>query len=127
MTTLNTAETNKDKLVKYMVGRQLTEIYPERSKDCIKEEVVFEASGVCGNGDQDISLQIHKGEVLGIGGLVGAGRTEFSEMVFGMVPKTAGNFISKEKRLIRNLRGMQSILELDWFRRIEKRKAPFWD
>ena len=40
VTTLNTAETNKDELVKYMVGRQLTEIYPERSKDCIKEEVV---------------------------------------------------------------------------------------
>lgn len=82
-----------------MVGRQLTEIYPERSKDCIKEEVVFEASGVCGNGDQDISLQIHKGEVLGIGGLVGAGRTEFSEMVFGMVPKTAGKFYFKGKEI----------------------------
>lgn len=99
VTTLNTAETNKDELVKYMVGRQLTEIYPERSKDCIKEEVVFEASGVCGNGDQDISLQIHKGEVLGIGGLVGAGRTEFSEMIFGMVPKTAGKFYFKGKEI----------------------------
>lgn len=99
VTTLNTAETNKDELVKYMVGRQLTEIYPERSKDCIKEEVVFEAFGVCGNGDQDISLQIHKGEVLGIGGLVGAGRTEFSEMVFGMVPKTAGKFYFKGKEI----------------------------
>ena len=99
VTTLNTAETNKDELVKYMVGRQLTEIYPERSKDCIKEEVIFEASDVCGNGDQDISLQIHKGEVLGIGGLVGAGRTEFSEMVFGMVPKTAGKFYFKGKEI----------------------------
>ena len=99
VTTLNTAETNKDELVKYMVGRQLTEIYPERSKDCIKEEVVFKASGVCGNGDQDISLQIHKGEVLGIGGLVGAGRTEFSEMVFGIVPKTAGKFYFKGKEI----------------------------
>lgn len=98
VTTLNTAETNKDELVKYMVGRQLTEIYPERSKDCIKEEVVFEASGVCGNGDQDISLQIHKGEVLGIGGLVGAGRTEFSEMVFGMVPKIRRKILFQRKR-----------------------------
>ena len=41
--TMNTAETNKDELVKYMVGRQLTEIYPARKTDCIKDEVLFEA------------------------------------------------------------------------------------
>lgn len=99
VTTMNTADTNKDELVKYMVGRQLTEIYPARKPDCIKEEVMFEAVDVCGNGDKNISLKIHKGEVLGIGGLVGAGRTEFSEMVFGMKPKTSGKFLFKGKEI----------------------------
>ncbi|MDD3794684.1 MAG: sugar ABC transporter ATP-binding protein [Lachnospiraceae bacterium] len=95
VTTLNTSETNKDELVKYMVGRQLTEVYPERKKSCIRDEVIFEADNVSGNGDHDISLKMHKGEVLGLGGLVGAGRTEFAELIFGMHPKKAGKFIFK--------------------------------
>lgn len=99
VTTLNTDETDKDELVRYMVGRQLTEIYPARDSKCIKDEVVFEARNVCGNGDKNISLKIHKGEVLGLGGLVGAGRTEFAEMMFGMNVKTSGQFFYKGKEI----------------------------
>lgn len=99
VTTLNTVETNQDELVHYMVGRKLTEIYPERDPNCIKEEVVFEAQKVSGNGDKNISFKIHKGEVLGLGGLVGAGRTEFAELMFGMQPKTEGKFIFKGKEI----------------------------
>ena len=95
--TLETAETNKDELVHYMVGRKLTEIYPKRNPDCIQKEVVFEARDVCGNGDQDISFQLHRGEVLGLGGLVGAGRTELAELAFGMEPMTSGTFLVKGK------------------------------
>ena len=99
VTTLNTNETNKDELVKYMVGRQLTEVYPKRDSSCVKDEVIFEAVNVSGNGDKNISFKIHKGEVLGLGGLVGAGRTEFAELMFGMKPKTAGKFIFKGKEI----------------------------
>ena len=99
VTTLNTDETNKDELVKYMVGRQLTEVYPKRDEICVKDEVIFEAVNVSGNGDKNISFKIHRGEVLGPGGLVGAGRTEFAELMFGMRPKTAGKFIFKGKEI----------------------------
>ena len=99
VTTLNTNETNKDELVKYMVGRQLTEVYPKRDEICVKDEVIFEAVNVSGNGDKNISFKIHRGEVLGLGGLVGAGRTEFAELMFGMRPKTAGKFIFKGKEI----------------------------
>lgn len=99
VTTLNTDETNKDELVKYMVGRQLTEVYPKRDEVCVKDEVIFEAVNVSGNGDKNISFKIHRGEVLGLGGLVGAGRTEFAELMFGMRPKTAGKFIFKGKEI----------------------------
>ena len=99
VTTLNTDETNKDELVKYMVGRQLTEVYPKRDEICVKDEVIFEAVNVSGNGDKNISFKIHRGEVLGIGGLVGAGRTEFAELMFGMRQKTAGKFIFKGKEI----------------------------
>lgn len=99
VTTLNTAETNEDELVKYMVGRELTEIYPTRKADSIKDEVLFEAVNVSGNGDKNISFKIHKGEVLGFGGLVGAGRTEMAELMFGMKPKTSGKFLYKGKEI----------------------------
>lgn len=99
VTTLNTAETNKDELVHYMVGRKLTEIYPARNPECIKKEIVFEAVDVCGNGDRDISFRIHRGEVLGLGGLVGAGRTEFAELIFGMGNKESGKFLFKGKEI----------------------------
>lgn len=99
VTTLNTRESNEDELIKYMVGRQLNEVYPARNPECIQDEVIFEAKGVCGNGDKDVSLQIHKGEVLGLGGLVGAGRTEFAEMVFGAEKKISGTFIFKGKEI----------------------------
>lgn len=100
VTTLNTDETNKDELVKYMVGRQLTEVYPKRDEICVKDEVIFEAVNVSGNGDKNISFKIHRGEVLGLGGLVGAGRTEFAELMFGMRQKTAGKFIFKGKEIL---------------------------
>lgn len=99
VTTLNTDETNKDELVKYMVGRQLTEVYPKRDETRVKDEVIFEAVNVSGNGDKNISFKIHRGEVLGLGGLVYAGRTEFAELMFGMRPKTAGKFIFKGKEI----------------------------
>lgn len=97
--TLHTADTNKDELVKYMVGRELTEIYPRRSSKCIKDEVMFEAVDVSGNGDRNISLKLHRGEVLGLGGLVGAGRTELAELIFGMKAKTTGSFLYKGKEI----------------------------
>lgn len=100
VTTLDTADTDEDELIKHMVGRQLTEIYPLRNPDSIKkDEVIFEAQNVSGNGDKDLSFKIHRGEVLGVGGLVGAGRTEMAEMIFGMKPKTAGRFLYKGKEI----------------------------
>lgn len=99
VTTLITKDSTEDELIKYMVGRQLNEVYPARDPGCIQDEVIFEAKSVCGNGDKNISLKIHKGEVLGLGGLVGAGRTEFAEMVFGAEKKTSGQFFFKGKEI----------------------------
>lgn len=99
VTTLQTSETNKDELIRYMVGRQLKEVYPARSKRCIQKEVGFEAVDVTGNGDENVSFRIHKGEVLGLGGLVGAGRTEFAEMIFGIREKTSGKFLLNGKEV----------------------------
>ncbi len=99
--TLITAESSVDELIKLMVGRELKDTFPPRKPfDYEKEsEVLFEARNVSGNGDRNINLKIRKGEVLGLGGLVGAGRTELAQMIFGDVQKTEGQFFLKGKEI----------------------------
>ncbi|MDO4633391.1 MAG: sugar ABC transporter ATP-binding protein [Eubacteriales bacterium] len=91
--TLITKESNEDELIQLMVGREMTSKYPDR-KPCIdKSKVVLELKNVCGNGDRNINLKMYAGEVLGLGGLVGAGRTELAEVLFGSKPKDSGQII----------------------------------
>ncbi len=97
--TLITKKSQVEELIQLMVGRELTETYPPRG-DCVKkDEIVLELKNVTGNGDKDISLKLHKGEILGLGGLVGAGRTELAEMIFGAVPKKSGQMIYKGREI----------------------------
>ena len=93
VTTLITPEATVDELIRLMVGREMTQKYPPR-KDCIDEKnVVLELKNVTGNGDHNMSLKVHAGEVLGLGGLVGAGRTELAEVIFGAKPKESGQIL----------------------------------
>ncbi|MGJ8724766.1 MAG: sugar ABC transporter ATP-binding protein [Roseibacillus sp.] len=87
--TVKTAETNLDELVKLMVGRELKETYPERNHQ-VSEEVLLEVEHVSGTIVKDVSLNIKKGEVLGLAGLIGSGRTELAEILFGYKKKSAG-------------------------------------
>lgn len=81
ITTVNTRETNWQELVNYMVGRELKESFPAKKPPT--KEVSLKVENLCGNGDQNISFELHRGEILGLGGLVGAGRTELVRMIFG--------------------------------------------
>lgn len=97
--TLITKESHVEELIHLMVGRELTESYPAR-KDCVKQdEVVLELQDVTGNGDENINLKVHKGEVLGLGGLVGAGRTELAHLIFGAARKKSGKMILNGKEI----------------------------
>lgn len=97
--TLITKESQVEELIQLMVGRELTETYPPRGKCIDENEVVLELRNVTGNGDRNINLKLHKGEILGLGGLVGAGRTELAEMIFGSVPKKSGQMFYKGKEI----------------------------
>lgn len=97
--TLITKESNVDQLIRLMVGREMTQQYPPR-KSCIdKSKVVLELKNVCGNGDKNMNLKLYSGEVLGLGGLVGAGRTELAEVLFGAKRKDSGQIIFKGKEI----------------------------
>ncbi|MCG8530084.1 MAG: sugar ABC transporter ATP-binding protein [Desulfovibrionales bacterium] len=97
--TLTTAESNVDELIKLMVGRELKEAYPSRDVKIDENEIVFKADNVSGNGVRNINLDIKKGEVVGLGGLVGAGRTEFAQLIFGAAKKTDGKFFLHGKEI----------------------------
>ena len=75
------ADVSRAELIKMMVGRDLTETYPERK--AVPGELVLEAKGICGNGMKNLNMSLHNGEILGLAGLVGAGRTEFARLIYG--------------------------------------------
>ena len=83
-------EITKDDMVRYMVGRDVTYDYKVGSTRI--GEVLMEADGLCsGSAVQDISFQLHAGEILGIAGLEGSGRTELLETLFGWRDATGGD------------------------------------
>ena len=98
ITTMETAETNTEELIRLMIGRELTNTFPPHLE---KEpgEVLLEAEHLTGNGDKDISFQLHRGEILGFAGLIGAGRTELAEMLFGVKPIESGTLRWKGKEV----------------------------
>ena len=88
--TVDTAETTPDDLVRDMVGRNLGSFFPARTDDGPSEEVLLSLSDA-GNHDVDgIDLQVRAGEVVGVAGLQGSGRTELAHAVFGLRPFTRG-------------------------------------
>lgn len=87
--TVDTDSITQKELADMMVGRALQDYYPERNVEI--GEVNFEVRNICrGRMVQDISFQVRKGEVLGINGLVGAGRTEVVRAIFGADKKESG-------------------------------------
>ena len=88
ITTVNTAETNRDALIALMVGRELKSNGPRQS--VATDEVVLEVEDISGYSNDRCSFKLHKGEILGFAGLVGAGRTELMRLVFGADKKLSG-------------------------------------
>ena len=81
--TRNVADVSSDELVEMMVGREIDSAFPRR--DVKIGEEVMRVENLCRKDRrQDVSFSLHEGEVLGIAGLVGAGRTEIMRAVFGV-------------------------------------------
>ena len=89
--TKNIGETDYDDVVSMMVGRSVTNLYPKR--DYKKQDVAMELHNVSGRGVHGVNLKLHRGEILGVAGLLGSGTIELSKIVYGALPMTEGEVI----------------------------------
>ncbi len=82
-------DTDMNDVVKMMIGREIGERYPVREAKI--GSVAFEVKGLtCPGVFENVSFQVHSGEVLGVSGLMGAGRTEIMQAIFGNMPHVTG-------------------------------------
>ena len=89
----------RDELIRAMVGRELTAVFPKRTVPI--GEVRLEARGLASHdaGIRNISLAVRSGEIVGIAGLVGSGRTQFAEVLFGLRPADTGQILLDGKQV----------------------------
>lgn len=89
---------DRKRLISMMVGRELENEYPKEK--IAVGEVLLEVKDVCrGRMVKNISFQLHRGEILGIAGLVGSGRTETARAIFGADKREKGTVVIKGKEL----------------------------
>ncbi len=101
--TRDVATVSPDELVEMMVGREVDSAYPKREGVVIGEEILRVEHLCRKDRTQDVSFNLHKGEVLGIAGLVGAGRTEVMRAIFGVdYIKKMDVYVSGQKVKIRD-------------------------
>ena len=91
-------ELDRDKLIKLMVGRELTDLFPKEEAEI--GEVVLSVQGLSrGAVVKDVSFELHRGEILGLAGLMGAGRTEVLETIFGIEKADSGEIVLNGRAL----------------------------
>ena len=103
------AEMNMDRIIKLMVGRELTNRFPPK-ENVVSDEVSLAVEGLTGEYSllSDVTFQAHRGEILGLSGLDGSGRTETLETIFGVATKKSGK-ISLHGREIGNKTAKESV------------------
>jgi rhamnose transport system ATP-binding protein len=93
------SEVDRQELIRLMVGRELSAVFPKREVSI--GEVVLELRNVSSEaaGVRDVNLTIRAGEIVGLAGLVGAGRTELARTLFGLTPADAGEILLHGERI----------------------------
>jgi ribose transport system ATP-binding protein len=90
--TVRIEDVSIDEIISMMVGRTIYEEAPQVPDDLHQKDVVLEVRGLSrGRAVQDVSFQLRRGEILGVAGLVGAGRSEMARLIFGADKKDAGD------------------------------------
>ena len=96
--TEETSNLTKDTLIRMMVGREITDMFPKEEVQIGAE--VFSCKGLCRSGSfQDVSFDVHAGEILGFCGLMGAQRTEIVQAIFGLDKISQGKMFLNGKEV----------------------------
>ncbi|NKL36172.1 ATP-binding cassette domain-containing protein [Rhizobium leguminosarum bv. viciae] len=92
VSTEKVADLTPDDVVRRMVGREITQLYPEKQAPAERTDEIILSVRDLGDGSRftNVSFELHKGEILGVGGLIGSGRTEIAEGICGLRPVIAG-------------------------------------
>ena len=93
------SEMNETSLIKLMVGREISTIFPPAESEPGVTVLSVRGLGCRESGVHDVSLEVRAGEVLGLAGLVGAGRTELARVLFGITPADSGSMLLHGKPL----------------------------
>ena len=88
---------DEDSLIEMMVGRKLEEQYPRIAME--RGDITLQVNHLIGDGVNDVSFSLHAGEILGISGLMGAGRTELMKMIYGANPAKSGTITLNGKAI----------------------------
>lgn len=91
--TRHAAAVDQSELIHMMVGREVTRLYPPREAEPGGTLLELRGLGCRSGGVREVSLQLHAGEILGLAGLVGAGRTELARVLFGLTPADSGDIV----------------------------------
>jgi len=83
-------EVSRRQLIQLMVGRELSAVFPKRAVELGDVALELRGLGCAASGVSDINLRVRAGEIVGLAGLVGAGRTELARVIFGLTPADAG-------------------------------------
>ncbi|MGN9163961.1 sugar ABC transporter ATP-binding protein [Tissierellaceae bacterium HCP3S3_D8] len=89
ITSMDYKDTSLREIIAYMVGREITEKFP-RIKRSVGKKILEVENLNAGDHVRDISFSLYEGEIVGIAGLIGAGRTETTRVLFGADPKKSG-------------------------------------
>ena len=87
------SDVNRESLIRMMVGRELSSVFPKRQVPIGDTRLVTRNLSSRAAGIRDVSISVRSGEILGIAGLAGSGRTQFMEVLFGLTPADGGQIL----------------------------------
>jgi rhamnose transport system ATP-binding protein len=99
VTTRGAADLTPDEIVRLMVGRELNAIFPSRTAAIGDVVLDIRRLSNAALGLREVSFQVRAGEILGLAGLIGSGRTELAETLFGIAPATGGEVTLRGERV----------------------------
>jgi ribose transport system ATP-binding protein len=95
--TVRTADTDRGRLIAMMTGRDMSALFPPRVGTPADGVPILAVKDLCGRGIRDVTFGLLRGEILGIAGLVGSGRSELLRTLFGAAPASSGSMTMEGK------------------------------